>query len=93
VLGNLLAQVMARGSAGEDQHLEVGGEAMGLPFPVVEDGGGADDQGGFGAFALFAQPGQPGQGLQGFAEAHVVGQNPAQLQAGEMHRKSNPDFW
>ena len=75
---------MARGAAFQHQHFEGGGEAAGFALPIVQDGGRADDQRGLAAPLAGPQPGQPDQRLQRFSQAHVVGQNSAQLVPAQM---------
>lgn len=85
VFRNLFAQIVAGLSGLQDEDLEVRGELFGFSSPVMENGGGTDDQGGFRIFAmLVVQPGQPGEGLQGFAEAHVVGKDATESQSREI---------
>ena len=93
VLRNLLAQVVPRGAAFEHQHLEVGREPVRFAPPVVQHGRRADDQRRLGIFRIaFLEPRQPGERLQRFAQAHVVGQNAAQLDPRQVARKSKPSF-
>jgi len=55
-------------------HLELGGEAMGLPLPVGEHGGGCHQQHRPFEFLLGLEVLEEGQQLDRFAQAHVVGQ-------------------
>ncbi len=81
--GNLLAQVVPRGAAFQHQHLEVRREAFGLAPPVVQHRGGADDERRLRVLPVpVLEPRQPGQRLQGLAQAHVVGEDAAEPDAG-----------
>jgi hypothetical protein len=85
VLGNLFAEVMPGGAAFEHENFEMRGEAIGFAPPIVKDGSGADHEDRLGmAGILLPQPGEPGEGLQCFAEPHVISQNAAHFQLGEM---------
>ena len=88
VLRNLFAQIVARGAAFEHQHLQPGREAVGFAPPVVQHGRGADDERGFRVFAVsLLEPRQPGEGLERFAQTHVVGEDAAEADLGEMAQK------
>ena len=88
VLRNLFAQVVPGRAAFQHEHLEVGRETVRLAPPVVQHGRRADDQRRLGIFRVaFLEPRQPGERLQRFAQAHVVGQNPAELDPGEVRQK------
>ena len=66
----------------EDEHLELGREFRGFIGPVGDDRGGSDDerwQAGF----FCALGGEVGEGLDGFAEAHVVGEDAVEAVGGE----------
>ena len=91
-VGDLLAQIVPLLARLEHQHLEVGGELLGLTAPVVQHRGGTQDQrrllvllGG-----ILMQPGEPSQGLEGFAQAHVVRQNASQTKPGEVGQEVEP---
>ena len=85
VLRDLFAQVVTGGAALQDEHLHVRREALGFATPVVQDGRGADDENGFGVLAVaMLEPGDPGERLQRFAEAHVVGEDAAELDVREV---------
>ena len=80
VLRNLFAQVMPRRAAFQHQHFQMRREPFGFAPPVVQHGRRANDQRRLGILGvLLLQPRQPGKRLQRFAQAHVVGQNAAQL--------------
>ena len=88
VLRNLLAQIVPRRAAFEHQHLQAGREPVRLAPPVVQHGRRADDERRLGIFRVaFLEPRQPRQRLQRFAQAHVVGQNAAQLDLREVAEK------
>ena len=55
-------------------HAEFGGEARRFPFPVGEDGGGRHQQHRPFEFVFGLEVLQEGQQLDGFAQAHVIGQ-------------------
>src|SRR5690606_18043994 len=77
--------VMAEVSALEDEDAHGGREFLGLAAPVVQDGGGADDECGLGTLAVLRlEPEEPREGLQGFAETHVVGEDATQLHVVEV---------
>lgn len=59
---------------------EVGSEPGGFIEPVGEDGGGADDQGGSIESALFLFEEDMGEGLDGFTEAHIVGEDATEVE-------------
>jgi hypothetical protein len=61
------------------EHLEIGGEALGLPLPVEHQGGGQHHQGRLAQAPAALLGEQVGEGLGGLAEAHVVGQDATQL--------------
>ena len=53
----------------------IGAESFGFPFPVLEQGGGANDEGGLGKSLFFAQSSQQAEGLDGLPESHLVGED------------------
>jgi hypothetical protein len=67
----------------EDLDLELRGELLGLAGPDVEHGFRADDERGLfraaGFPVFFEQPEQIGERLDGFAEAHVIGEDAAEV--------------
>ena len=67
--------------------LELREKLAALVGPVVLDGLRTDDEHGIGDLAFFAQPGDPRQSLQGFSEAHVVGQHTAEIVCCEVGEK------
>ena len=61
------------------------GEVLGFRAPVVGHAFRADDEAGAARVVrLRAQPEQPGEGLDGFAEAHVVGEDAAETVGAEV---------
>ena len=62
--------------AGEDEHAHRGHKLRGLAAPVLDQRGGADDEGRHAAGVLATTgQGEPREGLQGLAQAHLVGQD------------------
>ena len=61
-----------------DLDADAGKEAGGFGSPVVLDRLRADYQGGAFEFLGFTEPLEPAEGLEGFSEAHVVGEHPAE---------------
>ena len=85
VLRNLLAQIVPRRAAFEHEHLQARREPLRLAPPVVQHGRRADDERRLGIFRVaFLEPRQPRERLQRFAQAHVVGQNAAELDLREV---------
>ena len=85
VLGDLLAQAVAARTALEDEHLHVRDEFLRLAPPVVQHGRRANHERGLGVLRVAGlEPRKPDEGLQSFAEAHVVGEDAAEAQLGEM---------
>ena len=72
----------------EDFDADVGGEFFGFPGPDIEHGFGADDEGGAAGdpslFVFLHQPDEVGERLDGFAQAHVIGQDAAEIVGGEV---------
>ncbi|MNR18914.1 hypothetical protein D3C85_1356700 [compost metagenome] len=64
----------------QGEHPQLGGEACGLVLPVGDQAGGHDDQGGPGQASGLLLGEDVRQGLQGLAQAHVVGEDAADLQ-------------
>ena len=88
VLRNLLAQIVPRRAAFQHEHLQVRREPLRLAPPVVQHGRRADDERRLGIFRVaLLEPRQPGERLQRFAEAHVVGQDAAELDLREVAEK------
>ena len=58
----------------QGQHFQAGGEAFELLLPVADEGLGADDQRGAGRGGTVLDQTDERDGLQGFAQAHVIGQ-------------------
>ena len=91
VLRNLFPEIVPRSPALENEHLKVRREPVCLPEPIVQHGGRANDEGRPRFFGVLAvQPGEPGEGLEGFTQAHVVGQNSPEFQPGEMAEEIEP---
>ena len=67
----------------EDLEPEIGGELLGLAGPHIEHRLRADDErrflGAVGFQVFVEEPQQVGEGLDGFAEAHVVGEDAAEI--------------
>lgn len=81
-----------------DEGFEVGGEFGGFAAPVFDEGGGADDEGGgvdirprSGRTTCF-EAGNEGEGLEGFAEAHFVGEDAAELVGVEVVEPGDAGF-
>ena len=70
--------VLMASRSGHDEATLAGGELLAFAMPVLDQGGRRDNQGRFGPNRL-VQPrqGKPGQRLEGFAEAHFIGQDSA----------------
>ena len=62
----------------------IGAESFGFPFPVLEQGGGANDEGGLGKSLFFAQSSQQAEGLDGFSQSHLVGEDASESVAKEV---------
>ena len=62
--------------------MRLGRELFGFGRPVRDDRGGGDDERGF-ARGFPVERGEVGEGLQGFAEAHVIGEDAVQAVVGE----------
>ncbi len=63
-----------------DEHAELRGETCGLAAPVFEQRGGRDDERGARRFSrLRVERGDEAEGLERFAEAHLVGEDAAEL--------------
>ena len=77
-----LIEIVGAFAAVEDEHLEAGSELFGFGGPVRDDRGGCDDERGF-ARGFLVERGKVGEGLQGFAEAHVIGEDAVQAVVGE----------
>lgn len=67
----------------EGESAEVGGEAGGFIEPIGEDGRGTDHQGGAIQAALFFFEEHVGESLDGFTQAHVVGEDTAEVEFAE----------
>ncbi len=91
VLRNHLAQTVAVLAGGEEEDFLAGRELGRLALPVEDDAGRADDEAGDGAF-LLAHELEPGERLDGFAKAHVVGEERAELEAGSVGKKTEAGF-
>lgn len=87
VLGGEGGEVLAAWAMGAvvEVDLELGEELGGLALPVAKDGGGADEEDGAAgqAGAALVAAGEQGEELDGFAEAHVVGQASAEAEVRE----------
>ena len=70
-----------------DLNAEPWEKARRLGQPVVLHGFGANDEGGFLRLPSRTQPGDPRQSLECFAEAHVIGQDTAELIGGEVGKE------
>jgi hypothetical protein len=95
VLGDLFAEIMPGGAAFQDEHFEVRGETIGFAPPVVEDGGGADDQDGLGFLRRFV-PSQASQARvwRVLPRPMSSARMPPSLSCVRWQRKSKPDsFW
>ena len=91
MLRNLLPQVVPRGAAFQHEHLQVRREAVGLAPPVVQHRGGADHERRFRVLPVpLFQPRQPRERLQGLAQAHVVRENAAEPDAGQVAEEVEP---
>ena len=85
VLRDLLAQIVPRRAAFEHEHLHARSEPLGFAPPVVQHGRRADDERRLGILGVaFLEPREPGQSLERFAEAHVIGENAAELYLHQM---------
>ena len=70
--------------AGDNAVRQARRETLELGLPVIDEGGWHDDDGeGVGIFFVLVQ--EIGDGLQGFAEAHVVGENAAEAEPRQTH--------
>jgi len=66
----------------EDDAFERRGEFFGFGEPVWDDGGGSDDEGRLVVSVVFLTE-DVGEGLEGFSEAHVIGEDAVEFVLGE----------
>ena len=85
VLRNLFAQIVPLRAAFEHEHFQARREPFRLALPVVQHGRRTDDERRLVIFfVLLLEPRQPRERLERFAEAHVVGENAAELDVREV---------
>ena len=84
VLGIEAGAALVALEAVEDFDPEVGGEFVDLGDPVADQAGGHDDEGGAVEAAFLVFDDEVGDGLGGLAEAHVVGEEAAEVVGAEV---------
>jgi hypothetical protein len=85
------AKVLFALGTAEDEDAKAGGEFLGLGSPIVENAFGGDDEAGevFRATAVFFGE-EMAEGLDGFTEAHVVGENATHVLGAEELEPAEP---
>ena len=74
------------------QHLERGREAAGFAAPVLDERSGADHEAGSVLAAMGPQGLEEGERLHGLAEAHLVGQQAAEVVVVDVPEPGHPDL-